>query len=458
MPPFTQTPVSRRAALLGGAGALAAGVTSPSLWTPASASSVRLRGVHLAFGADPKRRMAVSWATPASVRRPRLELGEDRSYGLTLTPEGRGTKGVDTVYHHVDLGGLRPGTTYHYRLSHAGGAPVVGTFRTADARPKPFRFAAFGDMGVNAAAKEHVDLIRRMDPDLAFVVGDLCYADSSGGTGAGGPETQDFRTWDRWLRQIEPSARSTPWMTTVGNHEMEEGNGELGYKGYLDRFELPDNGVDGSRVTYSFVYGNVGFVVLDGNDASYEISRNYGHLGAAQDRWLRRTLRDLRATADVDFVVVGFHNCMYCTNLVHGSDGGNRSRWEPIFDEHSVDLVVNGHNHCYERTHPMRGGVPVAEAPSGATVDSRAGTTYLTAGGAGQAVYPVGGQPFSYVTVEGGARVPEDALWSAVAEATHSIAFVDASPRDASGVARLRLRTLSTDGSVLDRVTLERAT
>ena len=27
--------------------------------------------------------------------------------------------------------------------------------------------------------------------------------------------------------------------------------------------------------------------------------------------------------------------------------------WEPIFDRFGVDLVVNGHNHCYERTHPM---------------------------------------------------------------------------------------------------------
>ena len=63
-------------------------------------------------------------------------------------------------------------------------------------------------MGVNAAAAAHVALIQRMKPEFSFVVGDLCYADSSGGTGAGGPETQDFAVWDQWLRQIEPSAGS----------------------------------------------------------------------------------------------------------------------------------------------------------------------------------------------------------------------------------------------------------
>jgi hypothetical protein len=447
-------PLSRRAVL--GAGATAA-VASPLLWVPPASAAVRPGGVHLAFGSDARRRMAVSWSTPASVRRPRLELGLDRSYGLTLGADSRSTKDLATVYHHVDLRGLRPGTTYHYRLTHAGAKPTTGTFRTAPRRPKRFRFAAFGDMGVNAAAAAHVALIRQMKPDFSFVVGDLCYADSSGGTGGGGPQTQDFDLWDRWLDQIAPSASRTPWMTTVGNHEMEAGNGELGYTGYLDRFELPDNGVKGAPVTYSFEYGNVGFVALDGNDASHEIPRNADYIGSSQDRWLKRRLAALRSDPGIDFIVVGFHNCMYCTNLMHGSDGGNRSRWEPIFDQYAVDLVVNGHNHCYERTHPVRAGVPVLEAPVGATVDSSLGTTYVTAGGAGQTEYPAGGLPVSYVTVDGGVRVPEATDWSAYVNETHSIAFIDAVPRTSTRPARLKLVALATDGTLLDRLTLTRS-
>lgn len=159
---------------------------------------------------------------------------------------------------------------------------------------------------------------------------------------------------------------------------------------------------------------------------------------------------------DVDFVVVGFHHCMYCTNLVHGSDGGHRHRWEALFDRHTVDLVVNGHNHCYERTHLVCGGQPVLEAPRGAVVDSRRGTAYLTAGGAGQAEYPTGGLAISYVTDETGARVPEATTWSAVAQQRHSIAFVDVRPADRAGPARMRLTALATDGTVLDRVVLRR--
>ena len=351
-------PLSRRA-VVGGGAALAA--SSPMLWVPPAAAAVAPQGVHLAFGAKPRHRMAVSWSTPGSVRRPRLELGTNRHYGLTVGADSRSTKDLGTVYHHVDLRHLDPGTTYHYRLSHAGGAPVTGTFKTAPARNKRFRFAAFGDMGVNAAAAAHVALINTMKPDFSFVVGDLCYADSSGGTGAGGPATQDFATWDRWLTQIQPSAARTPWMTTVGNHEMEAGNGELGYAGYLDRFELPGNGAAGAPVTYSFIYGNVGFVALDGNDASYEISRNAGYVGSAQDRWLAKTLKRLRSQArtSTSSWSASTTACTAPTSCT-APTAATATGGSHLFDQYGVDLVVNGHNHCYERTHPMRAGLPVS--------------------------------------------------------------------------------------------------
>ncbi|CAB4701113.1 unannotated protein [freshwater metagenome] len=452
----TPTTTSRRGFLAAGAGLATAATVGPMLWVPPASAGVRPQGVHVTYGADARRRMAVSWSTPASVKKPVLELGLGRDFGTRIAADSRSSKDVGTVYHHVDLTRLRPDTTYRYRLSHAGATAYEGSFRTAPSEPKAFRFAAFGDMGVNEAAAAHVALIAQQKPAFAFVVGDLCYADSSGGTGLGSADTQDFQVWDQWLQQIQPSAAKVPWMTTVGNHEMEAGNGELGYAGYLDRFSLPTNGVKDAPVTYSFVHGNVGFIALDGNDASTEINRNNGYVGATLDAWLVGRLTEMRERSDIDFIVAGFHNCMYCTNLVHGSDGGTRSRWEPIFDQFEVDLVVNGHNHCYERTHIMRGGVAVQEAPDGAVVDSSTGTTYLTAGGAGQAAYPTGGLPLSYVTVEGGLRIPEATTWSAVTYEDHSIAFLDVTPRDKQGIATMKLTARSTDGTVIDTVTMKR--
>ena len=37
----------------------------------------------------------------------------------------------------------------------------------------------------------------------------------------------------------------------------------------------------------------------------------------------------------------------------------------PVFDKHHVDLVLQGHDHAYLRTYPMRGDTPQATANEG---------------------------------------------------------------------------------------------
>src|SRR2546430_16290480 len=80
----------------------------------------------------------------------------------------------------------------------------------------------------------------------------------------------------------------------------------------------------------------------------------------------------LRGDPAVDWIVVGFHHCAYCTNTLHGSDAGVR-RWGPLFDRYGVDLLINGHKHCYERTPPVPARAPVAEVASGGTWASTGG-------------------------------------------------------------------------------------
>ena len=444
--------ISRRRLLTG---ALAAAATGTVLWSRPGAAAVAPAGQHLAFGADPARSMAMSWFTPDRVAGAVVDLGLDRSYGQTLHAHGRGIPGTRSVYHHVRADRLRPDTTYHYRVRHAGAAGPDRTFRTAPTKPRPFRFTAFGDQGVNAAAAANVALIRQLKPAFHLHAGDLCY-NAGSGTGTTGDRISQAN-WDPFFVQNAPVAASVPWMAGIGNHEMEPGYGEQGYGGFDARFLLPDSGVPGAPGTWLVRYGSVGVVSLDGNDASYEISANHGWLGSTQDRWLDRTLRSLRADPTIDFIVVIFHNCMYCTNAVHASDGGNRSRWEPLFDRHSVDLVINGHNHSYERTHPMRGGAVGAVTAVGDVIRSdRLGTTYVTAGGGGQAAYPVSLWPVSYVVLDHGVRQPEAADWSAVRYLDTSFLVVDVTPGAGSAMPRMRLRGVTPSGQLLDDLTLTR--
>ena len=401
--------------LTGCAGSGSGGPSGPGGTTtasPASASpldkvhgsAVSPFGRHLAFGADPKTQMRISWQVPLAVKKPYVRIGlrpDDLSRRIAAevrhlhTPGLSGVRlALDQYYLHAALDALRPGTTYYYGVGHDGfdpasasRRPTIGSFRTAPASPEKFVFTAFGDQGVSQAAAANDHVLLRQNPAFHLHAGDICYADSNGrGQKSDG---YDPGYWDLFLKQNEQVARSVPWMVTTGNHDMEAWYSPEGYGGQLARFSLPDSGFDPRTApgVYAFTYGNVGFVALDANDVSYEIPANLGYTDGRQTAWLDRKLRELRADKAVDFVVVFFHHCAYSTSS-HASDGGVRAEWLPLFARHQVDLVINGHNHVYERTDAIKGGEVGRKVPIGASTDpTRDGTVYVTAGGGGKDLY-----------------------------------------------------------------------
>jgi hypothetical protein len=42
-----------------------------------------------------------------------------------------------------------------------------------------------------------------------------------------------------------------------------------------------------------------------------------------------------------------------------------RQRWVPIFDKQHVDFVLEGHDHAYQRTYPLRAGERVMQPSEG---------------------------------------------------------------------------------------------
>ncbi|WP_404816751.1 purple acid phosphatase family protein [Streptomyces thermolineatus] len=441
-------------------------------------------GRHLALGADPRTQMRVAWQVPFAVRGPFLRLGtEPWDLGRRIPAEvrhlqtpslSRRLPAVDQYYLHVALDGLRPGTTYYYGVGHEGFDPAgarvpaaVGSFTTAPARAGRFVFTAFGDQGVSYHALANDALILAQGPAFHLHAGDICYADGSGlGKES---DTYDARTWDQFLAQTEPVASRVPWMVTTGNHDMEAWYSPDGYDGQRARFALPGNGPDAVPGAYSFTYGNVGVVALDSNDVSHEIPANRGLSRGRQTAWLERRLRGLRATAGIDFVVVFFHHCAYSTTSAHASDGGVRKEWTHLFDTYAVDLVVNGHNHVYERTDAIRGGEVSLPLPVGATVrPERDGTVYVTAGGAGKELYGFAvpdshegkvedlDHVATYRWTESRVPAPEVVRWSRVRYTGYSFLAVEVEPAPAGGTATLTVSALAEDGRRIDRFTVAR--
>ncbi|MFI9205437.1 purple acid phosphatase family protein [Streptomyces sp. NPDC053048] len=476
----------------GGTAAYARGRTkgpgTPDLVTsPATArvdgSLVAPFGRHLALGADPRTQMRVSWQVPFAVRRPFVRVGlkpwelserihaEERA--LHTPALTKRLPAVDQVYLHAALDNLRPGTTYYYGVGHEGFDPAdarrlatIGTFATAPERPEPFVFTAFGDQGVSYHALANDQLILGQDPAFHLHAGDLCYADDSGAGKA--TDVYDARVWDQFLAQTESVAARVPWMVTTGNHDMEAWYSPNGYGGQSARWALPGNGFDPRRSpgAYSFVYGNVAVVALDANDVSYEIGANTGYSRGRQTAWLDRRLRELRGRPEVDFVVVFFHHCAFSTTRGHASDGGVRAAWLPLFEKHRVDLVINGHNHVYERTDAMRGTRVGKEVPIGESVDpTRDGIVYVTAGGAGKSLYDFPATDSyeghvkdldsvpSYFWAKGRAKSPERVEWSRVRYTGYSFLAVEAEP---GRRPRLRVTALAQSGARIDHFTVVR--
>lgn len=431
--------VSRRAVL-------AAGVATPLLWSqPArAASAAGVYGTHLTYGADPRTSMIVAFAVAGPFRAAAVRVRGADGAERTEPAQVATVPGATARYCRSTFTGLRPGTAYAYEVVLDGVVAVRSTLRTAPATPGPFRFTAFGDQSTGHNAKALLRRVGELAPMLHLVAGDICYADSSG---AGRPsDLLDQSKWDLWLTENSPLARTTPYLCAMGNHEMEPGFGLHGYAGVVARVPIGGQSPIEVPVASRFQVGNVGFVSLDSNDVSYEIPANRGWTGGAQTAWLARTLAAWRAPhSGVDFVVAFLHHSPYSLNYAHGSEGGIREAWVPLFDRYSVDLVIAGHNHCYERTRPLRAGKVTAHDAH--DVDSRRGTTYITAGGGGQVATP-GFHHLDHV-MTGSGQVQEPAPWSLPTRTTdHAVVCVDVD------AAAMHVRVIDIAGRTIDAVTL----
>ena len=482
----------RRRTLLAGAAAaaasLAVGSPAAAFWRQPETLPGRMVvpfGRHLAWGANPRTGVSVGWQVPHRVRHPFLRVGSSPTdLGPKIHAEVRALRTdlpgspvrVEQHYLHATVDDLLPGTTYYYAVGHHGYDPTeitdfgrIDSFTTAPSRRRvaePFTFTAFGDQGVSPHALANDGMLIAQRPAFHLHAGDLCYADSTGKGLA--TDLYDPRTWDQFFAQNEPVAAAVPWMAALGNHDMEALYSHDGYGGQRARWDFPDNGPATAAGVYSFLYGNVGVIALDANDVCFELAGNRGYTGGEQTSWLDGRLAYLRKQSDIDFIVVFFHHCAYSTTTAHASDGGVRSQWVPLFDRYQVDLVVNGHNHVYERADALRQGV-AKKTPIGDTVHpERDGTLYVTAGGGGRGLYSFdapdsyAGHPHevdevsSYVWADGRERVPEKVGWSRVRYTGYSFVAVDVEPADEGRTTTMTLRAITEDGDEIDRVVIAR--
>jgi hypothetical protein len=248
-------------------------------------------------------------------------------------------------------------------LAACGGA-------TPSPAPSPSRAAQAADPTVAAAGDisppqsghqaDTARLVLRLGPTRVLALGDLQYPRG---------QLADFRryydpTWGRFKSHTRP---------VPGNHEYMT-RGAAGYLGYWGTLARPDG-----RTYYSFDLGGWHLVALDSN-----IDRN---TGSAQVTWLRR---DLTATKK-PCVLAYWHAPLFSSGVRHGGDPSERPFWTEL-SARRADLVLNGHEHNYERFAP--------QTPTGAA-DAR-GVREFVVGTGGNSAYPFGAaKPHSQKRITG---------------------------------------------------------
>ena len=182
-----------------------------------------------------------------------------------------------------------------------------------------FNIGAAGDWGSGTGAGKTALNMHEKGVDLAIGLGDYAY-----GTGS-----ENVKKW--WNTQMAPL--NGRFNGALGNHDTQD------RALYAQLFNQPE------KWYYSFDRQGVHFVAINSEES-------YGP-GSAQYEFLDQDLQSASASSDVNWIVVFVHEPMYSSPSHHDPLASLRDAYHPLFDKYDVDLVLQGHNHNYQRSFPI---------------------------------------------------------------------------------------------------------
>ncbi|HEY5587219.1 MAG TPA: metallophosphoesterase family protein [Ruminiclostridium sp.] len=324
------------------------------------------------FGKDPRISRNFTWYTDTSIKKSILEYSvKDKFYGFDKTNIVRVTAQSHEVktnsdkreIHKVELINLIPGTEYIYRVRNdKGGFSSQGVFKTAEQNLQKFTFVNITDTQGTTSKdytlwKNTLDKALGKFPDARFLLhtGDM---EDSG---------QNIYQWDLFANAVKDELMNIPIAPVVGNHETINNNKtNPNAKNFTDRFDIykeQNTGAPAGTV-YSFDYGNAHIAVMNTQSGSTNLKK--------QADWL---LSDMSKTHKLWKIVAlhrGPYGATYDTTDI-------RKAWVSVFDQLGIDLVLQGHDHNYVRSYPMKNNVKVKAGE---------GTVYVGGNTGGVKFYP----------------------------------------------------------------------
>jgi hypothetical protein len=208
--------------------------------------------------------------------------------------------------------GLPPAPSSSYTSSPAGNqtAILVGAGDIADCR----------DLSGAEATAKLLDQI----PGTVMAVGDLAYPDGS---------KENFVCYDKTWGRAKSRTRPAP-----GNHEFHSS----GASPYFDYFGAAAG--DAKTGYYSYELETWHIIVLNSE------CKDVGgcEAGSPQEKWLRADLAAHPAACTLTY----WHKPLFSSGSAHGNDLALKPFFQALY-EANADVLVNGHDHDYERFAPQ---------------------------------------------------------------------------------------------------------
>lgn len=325
---------------------------------------------------DTENSLGFAWYTEKGIKGTKVQVveesGQDTDFSKALEFNGVcntiGAKlnGDNIIYesHKVVAKELKEGTKYFYRVGDGITWSEVGSFTTSGKGEFSFVYLTDsqgkneGDYDVWAKTLE-TSINKFPDSKFLIMAGDMVDA------GLNVPNNE--QEWIYYFEKAKKSLINLPMAPVMGNHE---GRNNTGFNNHFNLpitegiMATPDNSV------YSFDYNDVHFTML--NTEMTESAEMF----QPQIDWLKR---DMIAT-DKKWKIVVLHKPMYSTSS-HIKDKDIveiiKPMLEPVMDELGIDLVLQGHDHIYARTHQIfNGEVTEDEVYEGKVVNPK-GTMYI---------------------------------------------------------------------------------
>ena len=261
------------------------------------------------------------------------------------------------VSHKALAENLTPGTLYSWRVGYDGHWSEIGQFRTQDAEQGNFSFVYMSDSHIHNAeyineANQCAKAVAKNEPDAKFCVFPGDFVET------GDNENSEWQ-WERWFEgAIKPTLLKMAIVPTGGNHDVSDNlNYDYHFNTNHNFYEIATTKPQFHGVTYSFVYGDVLFLVYSVEDwwrasGTSESGMKSPYLSTDVRNWF---LDQIEKHPNTKYRVTLTHKNLF-SGADHHLDSDApllRNMMLPILKECGIDLAIQGHDHCYEVIGPV---------------------------------------------------------------------------------------------------------